>query len=574
MANNQAAGSELNRMLAEQKRLMTQQAAGELRLFQNLADGAVQSLESVQKSAVKTAQTVAKSAARAAGSVVRYAASFDELERLPAPKTAGSSGSGGSSGSKKGSSSSSKKDSAETERQLTLAELLARQLRALRKDVEDFWEDLADKMPVTVQAWSAAWQAIRTAAQSAWADISRAAGTLWQGTLAPMGLWLVQTFAPEVIDSFSRAFAPIAQGAVPAALQAFTTLFTAACGGIQSLVRTVLAPAFALVLQIWQGMMEGIQAAWADWGQPILAAFVQAAQNLAGVCSNIWYTVLQPILQQLLGMIQTLWTEHLQPLWNQLTRLFASVTNLVLSWWNNVLSPFLNWLTTVFGPLFVALFTGAGTTVTNVAGVIADAVNTALQLLQGLVGFLTNVFAGDWDAAWQCIGDSVKQMGTGIRTTLRGVVNSIIGLVNGMLGAVVEAINAVGRAMNTLSFDVPDWVPVFGGNHIGFQFGILTAPQIPYLAQGGVIRQPTLAMMGEYPGAASDPEIAAPQSAIARAVSDANGDVVDAVLTAAAQIIAAIRENGGEIVIGDEVIGRAARRYNSRQAIITGGAVL
>ena len=183
-------------------------------------------------------------------------------------------------------------------------------------------------------------------------------------------------------------------------------------------------------------------------------------------------------------MIQTLWTEHLQPLWNQLTRLFASVTNLVLSWWNNVLSPFLNWLTTVFGPLFVALFTGAGTTVTNVAGVIADAVNTALQLLQGLVGFLTNVFAGDWDAAWQCIGDSVKQMGTGIRTTLRGVVNSIIGLVNGMLGAVVEAINAVGRAMNTLSFDVPDWVPVFGGNHIGFQFGTLTAPQIPYLAHG------------------------------------------------------------------------------------------
>ena len=108
-------------------------------------------------------------------------------------------------------------------------------------------------MPVTVQAWSAAWQAIRTAAAERLGGYLRAVGTLWQGTLAPMGLWLVQTFAPEVIDSFSRAFAPIAQGAVPAALQAFTTLFTAACGGIQSLVRTVLAPAFALVLQILAG---------------------------------------------------------------------------------------------------------------------------------------------------------------------------------------------------------------------------------------------------------------------------------------------------------------------------------
>jgi len=44
------------------------------------------------------------------------------------------------------------------------------------------------------------------------------------------------------------------------------------------------------------------------------------------------------------------------------------------------------------------------------------------------------------------------------------------------------------------------------------------------------------------------------------------------VLTAAQQIIEAIRENGGEIVIGDEAIGRAARRYNSRRAIMTGGA--
>ena len=127
--------------------------------------------------------------------------------------------------------------------------------------------------------------------------------------------------------------------------------------------------------------------------------------------------------------------------------------------------------------------------------------------------------------------------------------------------------------INSISFDVPDWVPVIGGNHIGFQFDTSwSIPQIPMLASGGVIRQPTLAMMGEYAGAGSDPEIAAPQSAIGEAVAAANGDVVDAVLTAAQQIIDAIRENGGGVVLSDAVIGRAVRRYNSRQAVITGGA--
>ena len=127
--------------------------------------------------------------------------------------------------------------------------------------------------------------------------------------------------------------------------------------------------------------------------------------------------------------------------------------------------------------------------------------------------------------------------------------------------------------LNELSRDImADWVPLLGGKHFGVSLSRVSAPQIPLLASGGVIRQPTLAMMGEYAGAGSDPEIAAPQSAIGEAVAAANGDVVDAVLTAAQQIIDAIRENGGGVVLSDAVIGRAVRRYNSRQAVITGGA--
>lgn len=48
-----------------------------------------------------------------------------------------------------------------------------------------------------------------------------------------------------------------------------------------------------------------------------------------------------------------------------------------------------------------------------------------------------------------------------------------------------------------LSFTVPDWVPVIGGSHFGFNIPELTAPQIPMLARGGIIDQPTLAMVGE-----------------------------------------------------------------------------
>lgn len=338
------------------------------------------------------------------------------------------------------------------------------------------------------------------------------------------------------------------------------------------MVQTVLMPALALALEIWQGLMAGIRSAWETWGQPILAAARQAVENLAVLAASLWTTVLEPVLTRLTAAVQTLWEQHLQPLWDRLTQLFGAVTEMALSWWNNVLTPFLGWLMSAFGPLFAAVFAGAGDAVTGAAGVMADAVTTALRLFQGLAEFLSNVFAGDWAAAWASVQNTVTDVWAGIQSTVRGAVNGVIGFVNGMLRGVAAGINAVAAALNSLSFTVPDWVPGIGGSRFGVSIGTVTAPQIPMLASGGVIRQPTLAMMGEYAGAGSDPEIAAPQSAIAQAVSDANGDVVDAVLTAAQQIIEAIRENGGEIVIGDEAIGRAARRYNSRRAIMTGGA--
>ena len=165
---------------------------------------------------------------------------------------------------------------------------------------------------------------------------------------------------------------------------------------------------------------------------------------------------------------------------------------------------------------------------------------------------------------------TISNIWNGIVSTIKGAINGIIGGINGMIRGVVNGLNAVIRLLNKLHFSIPDWVPGLGGKSFGFNIGEVSAPQIPLLAKGGVIKQPTLAMMGEYPGAGSNPEIAAPQSAIAEAVASANGDVVDAILQAAKEIIDAIQENGG-VTIGDETLGRAVDRYNRKRAVMNGG---
>ena len=94
------------------------------------------------------------------------------------------------------------------------------------------------------------------------------------------------------------------------------------------------------------------------------------------------------------------------------------------------------------------------------------------------------------------------------------------------------------------------------------------------LARGGVIRQPTLAMMGEYSGAASNPEIAAPQSVLHNLLASAMADNTDTLLSGFEELLAVLREILEAIYgieLTDDDIGHAVQRWQRKQAIATGG---
>ena len=139
-----------------------------------------------------------------------------------------------------------------------------------------------------------------------------------------------------------------------------------------------------------------------------------------------------------------------------------------------------------------------------------------------------------------------------------------------MLKAVVDGVNWVIRKINTLSFKVPDWVPGIGGQQWGFNFRTFTAYQIPYLANGGVIEQPTVAMMGEYAGASNNPEIATPQSLLQQIIDNSNNNVVDALIQQTKQLLQALEDIDMSVSIGDDVIARSAQRGNVAYRRMTG----
>ena len=128
---------------------------------------------------------------------------------------------------------------------------------------------------------------------------------------------------------------------------------------------------------------------------------------------------------------------------------------------------------------------------------IINGISIAIDAVKGIIEFLTGVFTGDWERAWDGIKQYFGSIWETMKNTLKTIVNFMIGIINGFLKIIVWPINKVIDFINSISFDIPDWVPLVGGKHFGLSLKLLDVPQIPLLAQGGIIDKATIAMLGE-----------------------------------------------------------------------------
>lgn len=98
---------------------------------------------------------------------------------------------------------------------------------------------------------------------------------------------------------------------------------------------------------------------------------------------------------------------------------------------------------------------------------------------------------------WEALKSKTAEIWNGIKEVIKKPINGIIGFINGMISGVVDGINGMINALNKISVNVPDWVPLIGGKTLGFNISAINAPQIPYLAKGGLVYNPTIAQIGE-----------------------------------------------------------------------------
>lgn len=376
----------------------------------------------------------------------------------------------------------------------------------------------------------------------------------------------ISTGLTALAEKFTSTFASIGTAISP--------ITTAMSEGFNSVVGAVGATTTPLTILkgLVVGVGEGFKALWGILAANPITLIVAAIALVVAALVHLWNTnkefrqwmtdfyqnSLKPIAESIKKTFVDLWEQHLKPLWEEsLKPLLGNVWETIKETWD-LIANLIGEIVQIIAPVVANILQMVAQLVDDIAGYVGG----CMDVLKGIIEFITGVFSGDWEKAWNGIKDIFKGIWEMMVSLVKTPVNLIIGVINGMIRGVVSGINLVVRAINSIKVDIPDWVPLIGGKHIGFHLSEVTAPQIPTLAKGGVITSPTLAMVGEYAGADNNPEIVTPQHILKETIDASNGEVVSALYQMAQLVIAAINDVDMNVSIGDDVIAQSAKRGN------------
>lgn len=151
-----------------------------------------------------------------------------------------------------------------------------------------------------------------------------------------------------------------------------------------------------------------------------------------------------------------------------------------------------------------------------------------------------------------------SKIGDGIKAGAKAAINGLIWLVN----KAIDGLNAILIPIRGIVYGV---MKAFGSD---VKFGDIKIPHIPKLAKGGVVYQPTVAEIGEYSGARSNPEIVSPENKLREIYSEQQQPVVELL-----QELIEVEKQGRTLVANDRELARTVNKANSQMgtAIVKGG---
>lgn len=337
-------------------------------------------------------------------------------------------------------------------------------------------------------------------------------GKLWDKVIFPTLEKMTTTVLPLLTDQWTEM-----SGVMTTTFNTIKPLF-------DKVFTTGIIPILETLQSIWSDLWDTSAEIWDKYGKPTMEAIKSIITSVGDTVMKIYESWIQPVVKWICDILKSMWNNAIKPIYEKVAAVMSKIIECINAVWVNFLKPCVDWIVKTAGPLISNVLNATKNVFDTVFSFIGTVVGTALDAFGGLLDFITGVFSGDWDKAWNGIKDTVKAVWDGIWGTIKSIINLIIDGINllwtGIYNAVKGLVDAVGGVAGVIGdmlgqdwhFSMPD-----------------SPPLIPKLAKGGLAYAPTLAMVGDNRNAGTDPEVIAPLSKLKDIIGE-GGDMTEVVL--------------------------------------------
>lgn len=286
----------------------------------------------------------------------------------------------------------------------------------LAETMKKIGEELKDVFAPTISAWTEGFETIKQAWNDSKDNFERGGKDILS-SLESITKYAVGDFVPSLVNSFSENLAPVITDVLGFAIEETGKNFETFGYITKDATESLVIPAIDTLKNAYMDMMETVGNVWDEKGQPLLDKWTQAMDHVRSTFVGLYEEFIKPIVEKITKTFEKLWNEHLQPLWEKIVSAVMTVADCLLKLYNEFLAPIIDWIRKNIVPVIKKWLEGLIEHLGEVIGYIADAIGGVITVFEGLVNFITGVFTGDWEQAWE----GIKQIFGGIWEVICGI---------------------------------------------------------------------------------------------------------------------------------------------------------
>lgn len=223
--------------------------------------------------------------------------------------------------------------------------------------------------------------------------------------------------------------------------QALATFATSGATALQT-----LSPTISQVIGFLDQLFQKIAGLDQQQMKTILTilAIVAAVSPVAGIIANVagGISTLMPIMSALFTMLQA------NPIFMFIAAVIAAGAAIALFGddLKAILTETDNFLQTIFAVDFTTVFGPVlGGALNEFVALVSTTWDAAKQILEGIINFCQGVFTGDWQKAWDGVGQIFSGVFGGLAGIAEAAINGVIGFVNSGIAAINSFIELINR---------------------------------------------------------------------------------------------------------------------------------